>query len=184
MKMIKAEYSSYAQGFPGWYYTGRYYDEDLDLYLLFSFLTLLTNTNYSHRTLQETEKRIDLAIEDFKNIFEKEHEIWSSDSDFRHNVAALRKNNMVAICSTFTSDEEEIDSRLELYPHLSKEEFKDYEYLMSYDDFFELLNDFLNYAYAKTPYIILYEDDNKKMYCKEYHPTKEEIKKWNNDYMA
>lgn len=178
MKRIKAKYSTFARGFPGWYYLPRYSDEDLDLKILFSFLTLLTNTSHVNWQTQETEFRTDISFEEYKEILLSKKGINSDDGDFIHNTAFLISENTVYIASSFTSDEEEVDSRSKFYPYLTKKEFQDYKYYMDKDNFLDVLKNFLYHATEQTPYIILYKDYASKVHCKKYHPTKEELKEW------
>jgi|GEM_PF-1425533 hypothetical protein len=180
MKIIKGEYSKYSQGFPGEYYWKIYSNRDLDLDLLFSFLTLLSNTSYEYWHLQgRPNPRKNLTFEDYQNILFEKKEIWSSDSDFIHNVAVLSASNLVGISSTFTNDEEEIENRLRYYPEFTKEQFENYKYYMKLEEFLKILQEFLYHALQKTSYIILYKNAEGKVHCEEYFPTQEELKEWN-----
>jgi hypothetical protein len=164
MKEIKARYAP--GGRPEYYWERYYNDEDsLDLHLLFSFLTYLSNTNYEYWYLNKTKPCKDLTFEDYKQMLFEKGEIWSSDSSFIHNVAGLEPHNKVGISSTYTSDDDQ-------------EQLENYEYIMDLDDFLEVLKNFIDNALLKTPYIIVYEDDNKKMHCETYKPTPEELKEW------
>ena len=80
----------------------------------------------------------------------------------------------IVIVSQFTAEDSNISYLLAAFPQYTKEELKQHEYRMSVDNYLEVLGKFLNFYAANVPYIILYEDENKKVHCKEYEPTEEE----------
>ena len=85
----------------------------------------------------------------------------------------------VKVVSSYPWADSKIPKLLTAFPEYTKEQLKDHEYRMMIDNYLEILEQYLDSYRMKISYIILYEDDNKKIHCKEYHPTKEEIKKWN-----
>lgn len=80
----------------------------------------------------------------------------------------------IVILSQYTAEDEHIPKLLAAFPEYTKEELKQHEYRMSVDNYLEILEQFLNFHAAKTPYIILYEDEHRIVHCKEYFPTEEE----------
>jgi len=112
-----------------------------------------------------------------RELLEKKH-LETRDGDAIYTDVYFIEKNLVELSSTYTTDPEEINSRLKYYYIYTKREFKDYKYAMSLENFLQILKDFLNCAQKQISYIIIYEDNKKKIHCKEYKPTPEELKEW------
>jgi len=154
-KVLIARYSNSAISFYGALPTNA-----LNLKIIFCFFKYL---KWPH-----------LTFDQYKTELLNNKHLESGDGDALYTDVTILNNEMVSIISTYTSDEEAMGARLKYYSDFTKEQFKQFQILIKINDFLELLKEFLYHAHAKTPYIILYEDENQKVYCEEYFPTEEE----------
>ena len=117
-------------------YYGALPTNALNLKIIFCFLKYL---KWSH-----------LTFDQYKTKFLDNKHLESGDGDALYTDVTILKNEMVSIISTYTSDEDEIDTRLKYYSEFTKKQFENFQVLIKINDFFDLLKEFLYHAYAKT----------------------------------
>ena len=143
-------------------------DNYLGFLILFIFFSELENKN--------------LSYEYFKNKLLLNGSLDSQTGDYLYSHTAwIDKNNknMICIGTTKTQNPDFIKYLLEIYPTFTYNDIEEAIYTISLNNFLEILKSYLENLHKKTSYMHLYEDDKKWVHFNKYHPTDEEIKKWN-----
>jgi len=143
---------------------------DIDLLILLLGLMFLDN-DYHVAAKQP------YTFEDFKNCLYDTGNLISEEQGvdgFSSHTELELETETVRIFTLFIQLDKNIPALIEAFPKYTKDELKQYEYIMKVDNYLDILKKFFNFYNAQIPYIVLYKGETGKVHCEEYDPTEEE----------
>jgi len=171
-KLAPCAFAKYIHTLADNYYFSLMEDNFLGFVVLFLFL--------NH--LRDKEK----PIQYFKDTLFMRGSLNSDTGQYLYcHTVWTDKNNPHNVCIATTQIEEELsfaESLQQRFPYFTLQEIQEYIYVMPLQNFLQILQAYLEHAHKKTPYMCLYEDQNKWVHFIEYQLTPKQLEAWKNKY--
>ena len=164
-------YKEYAIAVRGDYYTLIGSNSINMMVIVWSFSWLSQNSYKEKETLFETYKQA-LFEEGYLNS------VGEGFMDYGTSASLEAATHTIHFISNFPVNQRIVDAVIKVFPQYSQEFLEDHEYVMSLENYLEILRKVFEYYEAKIEFIIFYVDDAGKVQCEPYYPTQEDENKY------